>query len=894
MHTKTSKAVIGPLADAVSSLVLIISDAEINKAAMPDLTALAKIVDDQIAHLTAVGLKISSQAAATDAQLSVEMPDACSQVKKSSDLLLAGTEVLAKDAYSSAGRNSLLDGVKGILRNTANILTIMDDLEVRKLLTSMTHIRAFLSTISDQENALSTETDPTEIAKLENAWVVTVATYSQTFTAFLQQCHKRVVEIIDQSLQVRLESAISTLAKESPLLLSACRVVVTRIGVARSKYLLTSTLQRMNTVIDEIETVIKIRPDDDVFNFDSAAEEQRTKTVDSVIHNIRFVIASKGTNIQPLVAEYNDITNSVYTGTKRVMNLVPDASQRSLIQSQLESILKADVETTTALKALVLRPDHTQAQQDVNRCLNQSTNAHNLLKFVRNRVLVGTLASSYAMLSDPSGSPHTYIGAVFDASMKGNRGKLPTAISNFEAETHRWMNLCTSVLDLCPTASLQISLEARNCIRSIEGTLPMISASAHLNVLQHTDPNANQNLELVGKRWVDGMQSGLIVARESFTPFEIVSGLQQCFAQHGDGLEAACAANDAEVALMQTAACLSTASQLATVVRRSTTAVSDLAYKNSLELRVQEMEKVLPQFTLKAKQILDTKKVGDVLDMHNCIKETALRFSAIEDLMRMRYDTAISAGVLAEATNAGDEKSLAVEGISVQILEHAGDTVVLDEEPPRLMPEAEAKLDPIQAAAQEIKVEASNWSPKENPIVDASIKISDHLSTLAKLHKLLLKDPTSTTAAESKRSFIQAAKQIHTECLKIVASAKPIADRCSDARLQKQLSSSLQWIENLAQQLKIVAAVKTSAPLDTDRDQQLVTCAKNVMVAVKNCIRDSEAGTLRLSPDVSSVAAGENGRANHVAGGHSKALKGKAAVPPIVKFKRNVYRKKVA
>ncbi|KAI8615609.1 Vinculin family-domain-containing protein [Chytriomyces sp. MP71] len=849
MHTKTSKAVIAPLAEAVSSLVLIISDAEINRTPMPDLTALVKVVDDQIGHLTAVALRISSQATVSDTQLKLEMPESCTRVKKSSEVLLAGAAVLVQDPHSPAGRNDLLEGVKGILRNTSSILSVMDDLEIRRLLTAMSQIRTHLNGLRDQEVALSEATQPAMLAKLEQPWVAAVASFSQSFITFLQQCHKRAVEIIDQSLQMRLENAISLLTRESPILISTCRVVITRLGPSHSKMLLTSTIQRMQSACDEIELVLRTRPDDEISS-ELATEDGRVRTVQDVIGDIKYHVASKTGISQSLITDYTNITNAIYNGTKRVMNLVTEPAQRSAIQSEIETILKTDVEAVSAMKTIIQRPESVQAQQDLTRSLMTSTNAHTVLKFIRNRALVAQLTASIVLLRDPFNSgTYTLSGAVWDAATRGNKARLPGCLQAFEGECARWVALCGCVLELCPISNKRLALEARQCIRRVEVLMPLISASAQVVVLSPQDATAAAHFEKVGRLWVEMLHDTSVIGRECFSSFEIVSGTQHCFSLHSDAFSEAMARNDLDGALMHTVCSFESAKQLANSTRRICNSTFEPIYKASLEARLFEMEKVMPSYASRVVQILDTKRITDLPELQTSIKEVGTRFGAIEDLMRIRNEAVLNLNNV-DSLKESETRELTVEGVSVQILEQANDSVMVDDVQPRPLPEAEAKADPIQAAAQEIKVEASYWSAKDNPIVDAAAKIAEHLFQLGKHHRNLSSDASSTTvataaSAENKKGFINAAKALHTEALKIVAAAKPIAERCSDPQLQRQLHGSLQWIENLAQQLKIVAAVKTSAPLDTDRDAQLVACARNVMTAVRNCIRDSEAGSLR-------------------------------------------------
>ena len=76
MHTKTAASVLRPLADAVTALILIISDSEITETPTPDLTKLSQAVDSQIKNLVNVARKIMDQVGA-DPILKNSMPSAC-------------------------------------------------------------------------------------------------------------------------------------------------------------------------------------------------------------------------------------------------------------------------------------------------------------------------------------------------------------------------------------------------------------------------------------------------------------------------------------------------------------------------------------------------------------------------------------------------------------------------------------------------------------------------------------------------------------------------------------------------------------------------------------------------------------------------------------------------
>ncbi|RKO96715.1 hypothetical protein CAUPRSCDRAFT_11593 [Caulochytrium protostelioides] len=168
---------------------------------------------------------------------------------------------------------------------------------------------------------------------------------------------------------------------------------------------------------------------------------------------------------------------------------------------------------------------------------------------------------------------------------------------------------------------------------------------------------------------------------------------------------------------------------------------------------------------------------------------------------------------------------------------------VIYEEAPQLLSEEEAAAAPIKAVGQELKVAVSQWRPESNPVTTSASAMASMLLALAAAHQQLFAEATPA----NKKQFVERAQAIVGESAVMVAAARPLATECTDLRLRKQLTTTLDRTETLCQQLKIVAAVKASDPNDRDRDQQLVACAKNLLLAFKTCLRDSEAASLRIT-----------------------------------------------
>ena len=251
MHTTTSKQILTPLAEAVFQLILIISEAEINQSAIPDLTQLAKIVDTQIVNLVSVGTKIQNQQAA-DEYLKIEMPKACDEVSKASFRLITGTTELSKNPYSKSGKNDLLESAKGILSGTSNVLYAFDNFEIRKIINIA---RLCSSKVESIENEISMQ--PQQLVQL-------LMQSSQIVVQLAQLANKRVSELLSPKLQQRLKTAVEDLTRESPHLISSSKAFLLSANNSYIKNARNQSCRRLASICMEIEIVVQLESDEDL------------------------------------------------------------------------------------------------------------------------------------------------------------------------------------------------------------------------------------------------------------------------------------------------------------------------------------------------------------------------------------------------------------------------------------------------------------------------------------------------------------------------------------------------------------------------------------------------------------------------------------------------------
>ncbi|KAJ3328945.1 hypothetical protein HDU93_001216, partial [Gonapodya sp. JEL0774] len=116
--------------------------------------------------------------------------------------------------------------------------------------------------------------------------------------------------------------------------------------------------------------------------------------------------------------------------------------------------------------------------------------------------------------------------------------------------------------------------------------------------------------------------------------------------------------------------------------------------------------------------------------------------------------------------------------------------------------------------------------------------------------------------------LITLSQQIAKESAQLVAECAPMSAKCPDATLKLALDKACERVSTLGSQMRVTTAVKASNPTDNDADGMVIGCAKNLVEAAAEVLRRSEAASIRIAA-VSVVVA-------------------------VVKFKRNVFKKKAA
>ncbi|XP_039272784.2 vinculin-like [Styela clava] len=150
-HTKTIQMILEPVAEQVSTLVLIHEQGKDGNQ-MPDLINPILTVKAAVSNLVKVG---KDQIKDTkDEILKLDTPPALEKVETSADMLVQASQLLSIDQKRETaemtpegmeGRKKLIAGSRGILQGTSDLLLVFDEAEVRRICKVCRNVRDYLN-----------------------------------------------------------------------------------------------------------------------------------------------------------------------------------------------------------------------------------------------------------------------------------------------------------------------------------------------------------------------------------------------------------------------------------------------------------------------------------------------------------------------------------------------------------------------------------------------------------------------------------------------------------------------------------------------------------------------------------------------------------------------------
>ncbi|XP_061766272.1 LOW QUALITY PROTEIN: vinculin-like [Nerophis ophidion] len=246
-HTKTIESILEPVAQQISHLVIMHEEGEVDGKAIPDLTVPVLAVQAAVSNLVRVGKETVQTT--EDQVLKRDMPPAFIKVENSSSKLVQASQMLRTDPYSVPARDYLIDGSRGILSATSDLLLTFDEAEVRKIVRVCKGILEYLTVA--------------EVVETMEDLVTYTKNLGPGMTKMSKMIEERQQELTHQEHRQMLVSSMSTVKELLPVLISAIKIFVAtksglRHGVEEAERNRLFTFEKMSGEINEIIRVLQL------------------------------------------------------------------------------------------------------------------------------------------------------------------------------------------------------------------------------------------------------------------------------------------------------------------------------------------------------------------------------------------------------------------------------------------------------------------------------------------------------------------------------------------------------------------------------------------------------------------------------------------------------------
>lgn len=246
-HTKTIESILEPVAQQISHLVIMHEEGEVDGKAIPDLTVPVAAVQAAVSNLVRVGKETVQTT--EDQLMKRDMPPAFIKVENSCSKLVQAAQMLKADPYSVPARDYLIDGSRGILSGTSDLLLTFDEAEVRKIIRVCKGILEYLTVA--------------EVVETMEDLITYTKNLGPGMTKMSKMIDERQQELTHQEHRQMLVNSMNTVKELLPVLISAIKIFVATkssrgAGVEEAERNRKFTFEKMSTEISEIIRVLQL------------------------------------------------------------------------------------------------------------------------------------------------------------------------------------------------------------------------------------------------------------------------------------------------------------------------------------------------------------------------------------------------------------------------------------------------------------------------------------------------------------------------------------------------------------------------------------------------------------------------------------------------------------
>uniref|UniRef100_A0A2K6KC03 Vinculin n=1 Tax=Rhinopithecus bieti TaxID=61621 RepID=A0A2K6KC03_RHIBE len=266
-HTRTIESILEPVAQQISHLVIMHEEGEVDGKAIPDLTAPVAAVQAAVSNLVRVGKETVQTT--EDQILKRDMPPAFIKVENACTKLVQAAQMLQSDPYSVPARDYLIDGSRGILSGTSDLLLTFDEAEVRKIIRVCKGILEYLTVA--------------EVVETMEDLVTYTKNLGPGMTKMAKMIDERQQELTHQEHRVMLVNSMNTVKELLPVLISGTSCIEEALKNRNF------TVEKMSAEINEIIRVLQLTSwDEDAWaSKDTEAMKRALASIDSKLNQAK-------------------------------------------------------------------------------------------------------------------------------------------------------------------------------------------------------------------------------------------------------------------------------------------------------------------------------------------------------------------------------------------------------------------------------------------------------------------------------------------------------------------------------------------------------------------------------------------------------------------------------
>ncbi|XP_033638463.1 vinculin-like isoform X10 [Asterias rubens] len=973
-RTKTIHSILDPVAQQVGQLVILHEQAEDGNA-MSDLTSPIKIVAQAVSNLVAVGKQTASTS--KDEILRREMPPTFQMVERSSGLLVDASHMLQADPYSVPARKKLIDGARGILQGTSDLLFVFDESEVRKIVKICEQVLQLLAV--------------SEVVDTMADILTFVQSLTPGATSMNGQVSARREELINASHAAQLAQHTEQFQKLIPLLVSSMKIYVfivqdNKPGKQEAWENRTYIASKMIYHIQEIIRVL-LAVDDDSFRVDDVTglraaqnhirnnmEKARgwlgdpnaapggmgEKALRRILEDARKVASGldgpQRAAIEQAIDEITAMTNELADLRAKGQGNSPRALQLASaingklanLQAQIDAAIAEVLKSSMGKLAYTAGGKMAQAKEWLNNpgvddrgvgyraikdiietgrkiaatcddmgqrnellrlCNETEALAKHLkdlcdkgqgntpqaeaaakklseklgkLKEKMTEIVMGQVSSDFL---DPMAAVQKLQEAALAPEGTPNREGTFTSRANiFLTNTNKAADTAARFADIADADKDTVD-EINRLSNQVKELTPQVISAARIVLVNPGNKVAASHLDFMKKEWEGSMRELDAKLTSSLDVPAFMKASEESMKKQTEIAKAAVKQHDPQTFASSISNIALRGKNMVKVAKREADNSEDPEFKQKVDIASDKLTDCIPPTVLTGKQLMqdmgNPDKMANWQDANNklmtSVAELKVPFIFVIPLQEYypppppvpapppaQMGRAQPANQMLDS--AGNVRQAfvmsqpPVEDMSNLRVDHAPPRPPLPQgeiPPPRPPPpeeETEAHFprepppsnQPIMKAAYDLHLETQKWSSQGNDLIAAAKKMAILMAQMSKHVR---------GEGGSKKDFIMCARMIAKQSGEVVRLANMIADQCTDKRIRLNMKQVIERIPTFSTQLKILTTVKATmlGSQDEEKDEEatemLIGNAQNLMQAVKETVRASEAASIKIRTD---------------------------------------------